>query len=545
MINNKYFLMSEIDLNLIPINEEREIDEDVINENPINEKFTTMLQKSINKNEVFKRLLDLANSIDFILKSKNQTAIDLQNELQYATDSKHIELFERKLERLFPKPLQQYVIIINELLELSEKIGLSVGVTNNKIVFYNTEFWDGISHEEFTGFLGDFAEKSGLIGIEAQQFKVKESLLKQFLFSGIIPDFKEVNKTTKIPFKNGTLTFDGGEISFGGFDKSDYLTYQLPFDYDENAKSPLFIKYLERVLPDPALQKIIFEFFGTIFLKDIKHEKILLLYGSGKNGKSVLHDVLHALLGDNNITSLSLASLSDPKSQTRALIENKLLNFSSEIGSTKNNDIDMIKKLASGEPVEIKEVYKPPYIMKNYARLVFNCNTLPKEGENSDGFHRRLQIIPFSQIISEDEIDLNLAKKIIANELAGIFNLIIEGMKRFKEQGKFTNSSLIKYESEKYRRDSNSVLSFIDEENYIISDRRDMRISDFYQLYRNYCNSNGFYPFNSKKFNQQLRDAGYKIDKKTGGYFYIFYDKTPLGIEDSAIILQITKNNII
>lgn len=537
--------MSEIDLNLIPLNNENENNEDINLIPPKKEKFTTMLQKSINKNDVFKTLLDLAKDIDFILKSENQIAIDLKNQLDHATEPNHIEILQRKLDKLFPKPLQQYVIIINELLEISEQIGLSVGVSNEKILYFNRKFWDIISNEEFMGFLGEFAQKSGLISLEAQQFKVKEFILKQFLVTGIIPDFKDTNKKTKIPFKNGTLTFDGGEITFANFNKNDYLTYQLPFDYDENAKCPLFNKYLDRVLPDLNLQKIIFEFFGTMFLKDIKHEKILLLNGSGKNGKSVLHDVLHALLGDENITSLSLASLIDPKSQTRALIENKLLNFSSEIGSTKNLDLDMIKKLASQEPVEIKEVYKKPYIMKNYARLAFNCNSLPKEVENSEGFHRRLLIIPFSQIISDDEIDLNLAKKIIASELPGIFNLIIEGMKRFREQEKFTNSLIIKDESEKYRRDSNSVLSFIDEENYIISDRQDMRISAFYQAYRIYCNDNGFYPFNSKKFNQQLRDAGYKIDKKTGGYFYIFYDKIPLGIEDSAIILQITKNNII
>ena len=175
MINKIYFSKKEIDLNLISI--KAEIPTDLIENQTLKKPFTTMLQKSINKNEVFKTLLDNAAPIDFIMKSKNQVAINLKNELILATDQKHIEILEAKLEKLFPKPLQQYVIIINELLETSENIGLAVAVTNQKIRFFNREYWDDISNEEFTGFLSDFSERSGLNPLEAQQFKVKEFLL--------------------------------------------------------------------------------------------------------------------------------------------------------------------------------------------------------------------------------------------------------------------------------------------------------------------------------------------------------------------------------
>ena len=38
------------------------------------------------------------------------------------------------------------------------------------------------------------------------------------------------------------------EDSLVKFDKKDFLTHQLPFEYDIEAKAPLFKKYLEEVL---------------------------------------------------------------------------------------------------------------------------------------------------------------------------------------------------------------------------------------------------------------------------------------------------------
>jgi len=37
-----------------------------------------------------------------------------------------------------------------------------------------------------------------------------------------------------------------------------------------------------------------------------------------------------------------------------------------------------IKNELSGEPVEARLPYGQPFILKQYAKLIFNCNELPK-----------------------------------------------------------------------------------------------------------------------------------------------------------------------
>lgn len=542
MEKNNFFIPENTDLNSVLITVKEELRVTIPTSIVIaNKGFQTSLHKSISEHDVFQTLLRLAEPIDFSLEANGDSINILRDSLLSTSDLRGKEIIERKIEKLFPKSLQQNVIIIKKLLELAEKCGLSVGASNDKVFVFNGEFWELIALKNFEAFLGLFSEKVGLDPLEAQQFKIKDLLFRQFMSSGFLPNFNDKGDVPRIPFFNGTLIFEDGNVKLVDFDKTHFLTYKLSFSYSENADAPLFKKFLNRVLPDIDVQNIMFEFFGSIFLKKIKHEKILLLYGSGKNGKSVLHDVLHALLGSSNITSLSLASLTEHKSQSRMHLENKLLNFSSEIGLTKNCDLDMIKKLASMEPIEVKELYSNPYTITNYARLAFNCNVLPKAGENSDGFHRRFIIIHFAQTISDEEMDLDLANKIISQELPGIFNMVIDGMKRFFAQGKFTLSQSIVDESEKYRRDINSVLTFINDEQYIPSSKKNFPISAFYQSYRDFCSENGFQSFNRNKFISQLRDAKFQVTRSTNGYYHIYYDKLIDSIDDSAIVLSINK----
>ena len=95
----------------------------------------------------------------------------------------------------------------------------------------------------------------------------------------------------------------------------------------------------------------------------------------------------------------------------------------------------IFKQLASGEPVEARRLYKEPEIVRNYARLAFNCNSMPSSADTSFGFRRRLLIVPFNVKIEKDKADPDLAKK-LKDELPGILVWAIEGLERFIRNGK-------------------------------------------------------------------------------------------------------------
>lgn len=140
---------------------------------------------------------------------------------------------------------------------------------------------------------------------------------------------------------NGTFVVTAGSQYLKGFDRKDFLTYQLPFELDETKEAPLFSQYLDKVLPDKNLQMILAEFIGYVFVRHntLKLEKSLILYGSGANGKSVFFDIITALLGPNNCTESNYKACS-----LRVFVDRlKNLDFVL-IRKKKGNVIDIVKK---------------------------------------------------------------------------------------------------------------------------------------------------------------------------------------------------------
>ena len=86
--------------------------------------------------------------------------------------------------------------------------------------------------------------------------------------------------------------------------------------------------------------------------------------------------------------------------------------------------------------------YGNSFLMENYAKLCFNCNELPKDIEQSEAYFRRLIVVPFRVTIPEDEQDKELAQKIIASELAGVFNWVLLGLQRLLRKKRFTASQI-------------------------------------------------------------------------------------------------------
>jgi putative DNA primase/helicase len=190
------------------------------------------------------------------------------------------------------------------------------------------------------------------------------------------------------------------------------------------------------VLPDQESQRVLAEFMGYVFTRNMKLEKVLFLYGSGRNGKSVLLDIIKAMVGVENISHFSLHSLTDDTGYYRAKLVNKLINWAPEIGGWLQSE--RFKQLASGEPTEARLPYKEPFQLVNICKFAFNTNILPVDVEHTTAYFERFLIIPFDKYIPPEQRDPKLAEKIIKIELPGVFNWILDGLKRLVINGRFS-----------------------------------------------------------------------------------------------------------
>lgn len=448
--------------------------------------------EAISHNEVLVKLSDKIKPVDF------RTLADLS-------------------EKEYPKNNHYLILTVESILNIARKNRWDLCQNHDFIYVYNGAYWCLLSQNDLKSFLGESAEKLSVDKFKARYYSFRDQLYKQFLATANLPKPESPHEEVLINLENGTFEIKPEGNKLRPFNRGDFITYQLPFEYNPKATAPKFIAYLNRVLPDIDRQKILAEYLGYVFIHQstLKLEKALLLYGSGANGKSVFFDIVNALLGHENVSSFSLKSLTNDDGYYRAMLANKLVNYASEIGV--NLETSIFKQLVSGEKVEARLPFRDPFMIENYAKLIFNCNELPWDVEHTMAFFRRFLIIPFDITIPDEEQDKQLASKIINEELSGVFNWVLDGLNRLLMQKKFTDCEAVKAQLDLFRRQSDSVLMFVDDSLYIKSPDEYKLLKNLYTEYRTFCTEDGLKPVSKIKFSKRLETAGFVIEKKNIG----------------------------
>jgi len=409
------------------------------------------------------------------------------------------------------------VYAIDEILKAAKINGWQLCRNNGQTFVYNGAYWKAIDRELLQTFFGNASERLGIPKADAKFYQFRLDLLRQFDAAAYLPAPERKDGLTLINFLNGTFVVDDKEQRLREPIPEDFMTYQLPFDYNPSSSAEMFIEFLNKVIPDFDKQKVLQEYLGYVFVssKKLKLEKVLLLFGSGANGKSVFIDVMSAMLGNENVSRYSLESITTPNGYSRAELITKLLNLSTEISG--KMDRGLFKQLASGESVEARHIYGTPFTMEGYAKLLFSTNELPKETENTDGFFRRWLIIPFDVTIPDLEQDKELSGKIIASELSGVFNWVLQGLNRLLIQKRFTDCEAVKEQVKAFRQQSDSVLMFIDEEGYQADQIQHSTLKELFAGYRIFCDNFGYRPCSAATFSGRLKGAGYEVKRTASG----------------------------
>ena len=269
----------------------------------------------------------------------------------------------------------------------------------------------------------------------------RECFVKTILFyNEIMP------RLDMVAFSNGVLDMsDCRKPVLREFSPDFPVTYYRPYDYDEDAVCDRWQLFLKEVLPDKESRTILQMFMGLGLMQREsafsgkgasggKVELCLLLVGSGANGKSVIFEVMRALFGDEKISTVDYDTLTadgDEGMRGRLPIRSAVFNWSSDSDPRKfgKRNTGVFKRLVSGEPVQDRKLGEDVMTNRQIPYLVFNLNDLPASADDSGGFMRRLQIIPFDVTVPRSKRDPDLANKIIRNELPGVFNWVMRGTK--------------------------------------------------------------------------------------------------------------------
>lgn len=421
------------------------------------------------------------------------------------------------------------VAMVYKLMQISNDKGWGMSRENETIYIFNGKYWELCSKDELYRFFKMISRKMRFYSpAKAETHDFKEKFYKQFIASADF--YKPVKKERVILLncQNGTLEVEKSEIKLREHNPADFIKYVLPFDYEPKAKAPIYQRYLNDVLSEEN-QKVLQEFCGYIFINSLKIEKCLVCYGSGANGKSVFFETILSLLGDVNVSTKSLGDLTNQAqgSYNRATIKDKLINYGSEING-KSIDVDIFKRLVSGEPVQARLPYGQPFDLANHTKFIFNANELPRIDEHNEAVFRRFLIIPFDRTIPQDKRDTQLHTK-IELELSGVLNWVLIGLNRLLLQsGIFSKSLSVDDMLMEYKKESDSVALWVEENEYLQTDSEEYFVltRGLYSDYREDTIANGKHPVNKDKFSKRFKNLGFISQKNREGRGYLVKKKS-------------------
>lgn len=386
------------------------------------------------------------------------------------------------------------------------------GKMNSRAYLYNGTYWDSIhDNQMMNDFVRMACEKMGVPEMFRCCPKFMGALHEDINYNASHHMEQHVPKgEVWMNMQNGKLVIrNNGTIELMDHCREDYFTYCLPYTYDPEADCPMFHKYMDEVLPDKDTQKTVMMFAAYCFTRDLKLEKMLVLMGLGSNGKSVFMDVISALFGEHAVSYISLSDLT-ADDEKRSHIEGKYVNISSETGRKLYPDV--LKKLASGEEIDVRTLYRGTHIMRHYAKLIVSFNKLPK-AEQTYGWFRRWLLVVFKNTIDSNRQDPDLCKK-LCTELSGIMNWILELLQELLVSRKLYISEECEKNLDEYKLTSDSVAMFLAEwceRDYSYGTGGKALFRD----YKAYCNENVRTPLGKQNFYERMVQLGVKRTVKS------------------------------
>ncbi|EHA0992684.1 DNA primase [Clostridium perfringens] len=326
-------------------------------------------------------------------------------------------------------------------------------------------------------------------------------------------DFDDFNRNPYlVNVRNGLL--DIRDMSFKEHTPSYLSTVQLNVEYNPQIDCPQFKKFLNEVL-DCKLIPLVQEIVGYLLTTNTASQKAFVFWGPARTGKSTLLWVVeYLLLGKKNVSNIPWQEIGD-KFKTAELL-GKLANVFSDLPSKSIDDTGIFKVVTGEDYLMAEKKNKNPFKFKPFARLVFSCNELPRNYvDRTEGFYRRLIIVPFSRQIDKSKIDKSLKYK-FQREKEGILNWALEGLKRLYENNfEFSENELTDGVKKEYKRENNNVISFVEECCEIDSLFSCSRI-EIYEAYKEFCVEAGLKALSQIKFNKEL-EGNFNITRSRSG----------------------------
>jgi putative DNA primase/helicase len=217
------------------------------------------------------------------------------------------------------------------------------------------------------------------------------------------------------------------------------ITKQCNANFLTDAQCPLWMEFLNYVTEnDQSLIDYLARMFGGVGLVGDNPERALvILFGYGKNGKSVFADVIRHVMGSySDILRQEVITIGTTNNKNHDIADLKGARFllASEPPPGVKLNGSVIKELTGGDQIKGRHIYQHSVKFRCEGLITLVTNWEPEIEAGDNALKQRLHFVRFNRIISPEKCDPLLGEK-LKLEADGILAWLVRGRMDYLDKG--------------------------------------------------------------------------------------------------------------
>ena len=276
--------------------------------------------------------------------------------------------------------------------------------------------------------------------------------------------------------------------TFHPSDPSKLISMSTRAEWDPKAKAPLWESCLSEWMPDAELREYFQRLCGASLVGKIRDHMLVIVYGSGGNGKGTCFGAIAHTLGDYFTVphkSLLVSSRHEPHDTVKASLFRTRMAVAAESDKRVKLNEASIKELTGNDMLRARRLYEDEWSFAPSHTLWLQTNHLPEISGTDLGIWRRIKVLPWTATFTGTGEDRKLAEKLEA-ETAGILRWLVDGVRGWLEVGlgDDTVPTVVSEATGDYRRAEDLVEKWVAELGLTLDERFTVPASELIDLWR-------------------------------------------------------------
>lgn len=410
--------------------------------------------------------------------------------------------------KFYPRPFALKVLERGQFLSIGE---------NKRGGFYRYDPQRGIWRDDAEMFIEHVLRCDGILPDELKKRHVIDEIIDDV--RGLVwrEDGMPTPDVHLIPFRNGAYDLRTGQLR--PLRPEDYFTFTLPWRYNPNAKSTFIAEKMAN-FPE-HIQTHFWELLAYCLYRGYPFQRFFIWVGKkGRNGKTLLTNIIIHTLGEGNVAGVTLSELQNNRFAPAALFR-KMANVAGEVSYDDLTNTDLLKKLCGGDWFQAEQKYRDPVPFKNYAKLIFLLNSLPKTRDTTDAFYRRTFIVQFEHQFEENPAVMNELELIAqdprrAEEFEWVLAKAVATLQELMRRNfVFTGTIPVDQAKELYERLSNPLRQFIDENCEVTRSAEDFIFKfEFKERFAPWLAEHGHNAYTDNRLGREMGELGFESGQR-------------------------------